>query len=153
MPDRKLIVAVVVLAAIVVIIAVASFTQNPIQNTTTITINATTTIPLGLNTITQVYAPSQELPLVSAVYPIANMTTFSCTTGADCVIVHAQGCFNNGPTQQACINKAYQNTYQMYYGRNQNSSGVYVCPQYYAQANVSCSCISGGCNMVYAQNR
>lgn len=73
---------------------------------------------------------------------------FYCTTSSDCVLVHTTACFNNMPSQQACISRNYSATYNASYNTYRSSSG-FACAQYYVAGNASCGCVSNQCTLIY----
>ena len=97
-----------------------------------------------------VYTPQQELVNVQKVDPNANISTFYCTTSSQCTIVHTSACFNNEPSQQACINQNYENSYSNYFNQFRNVSQP--CPQFILAGTASCSCINNGCSLVFQNN-
>ena len=123
---------------------------------TTIPSTGTTTVQPSLNTTTilpppplQTYGPANELQEIKQVDPNATISMFSCTSDANCTLVQTSACFNNLPSQQACINSSYNDSYNASYDNYLNSTNSTVCPQFYLAGTASCMCISNGCTMSY----
>jgi hypothetical protein len=140
--QKKAIWAAALMAVLAIVLFFAFLNNSSVVKTT----SSTSTI--AINASMRTYAPAEEIGNVSAVYPNATTSMFSCDTSTDCMLVRTSSCFNNLASQQACINEASYNQYESYY-HDYLGSRPTICPQYLIYANASCSCISNGCSLVY----
>ena len=165
--DQKVKAATVFLIGIVIFVAlflVATHRPATICNCPNIHANISTTsglppckcpTPIYSTTIsntnsTNTYGPANESVYVQSVEPNANSSTFYCTSNSDCVLVRTSICFNNLPSQQACINQNYENNYNAYY-TNFVNGGKMVCPEFMMAGTSSCECINNGCTLVFSK--
>ena len=147
----------IVIAIVVGVLLVATYafkqikSNNPSQSSSTIiSVTIPSTNRSQNNSETIILTPDYEIGNTSNVDPNVNFSTFHCNTASDCTIVYTQSCFNNLPSQQACINGNYSASYQSYY-ENYTGNGT-VCPQFFLAGQASCGCISNGCSLEYTKN-
>jgi hypothetical protein len=110
--------------------------------------NNSTTIQQNVSPI-QLYGPGVEISNVSNIYPV-NSSTFYCNDASNCVIIHTAQCFNNLPSQQACINGSDYGAYESAY-QNYTRNGT-ACPEFILAGQASCTCINNGCTLEFTKS-
>lgn len=135
---QAIIIVIALLAGIAYLALIGTATRSPANYTT---------VPVPMNA--SVYTAQQELPNMSIYDPNLTLSSFYCSTSNQCALVHTSDCFNNAPSQQACIGASYSNQYNSSFGNYWSTKGATMCPEFYMLGNASCACIDNGCSLIY----